>query len=188
MEKELYLGSLCEVRDASKPWQFWMIMLKNGNFDTESGLCPSNGKKVAPFKQPGSFPCYVKGCMNHPLVYHKPSRVQSGGRLKGSFYGSYDLDADLKSGTENISYYSVVWEKNPKTGSWVCHHTLKTSKKYPWLMLYLRAEATQGYSSGYHYETRGMMKQIPESPNFKVRLTLNITKGGTWSKEPVLSH
>lgn len=39
-EKELYLGSLCEVRDSSNPWQFWMIMLKNGNFDTKSELCP----------------------------------------------------------------------------------------------------------------------------------------------------
>ena len=55
---------------------------------------------------------------------------------------------------------------------------IKTSRKYPWLMLYLRADATQGYSGGYHYETRGMMKQLPGSPNFKVRLTLNITKGG----------
>ena len=73
----------------------------------------------------------------------------------------------------------VVWEKNPKIGSWAFQHTLKTSKKYPWLILYLRANATQGYSRGYHYETPGMMKQIPKSPNFKVRLTFNTTvKGG----------
>lgn len=178
VEKELYLGSLCEVRDGSEPWQFWMIMLKNGNFDTKSGLCPENGKPVGPLKSSGRFPCFGQGCMNQPLVYHNWSRIQEGGSLKGSFYGSYDLDADLKSGIGNTSYYSVAWEKNPTTGSWVFSHTLKSSKKYPWLMLYLRADATRGYSGGYHYDTRGMMKQLPESPNFKVHLTLNVVKGG----------
>lgn len=152
-------------------------MLKNGNYDTESALCPANGKRTPPFTQPGRFPCFGKGCMNQPLVFHNMSTLQSN-FLTGSFYGSYDLDADLISGIQNISYYSVLWDKNPETGSWVFYHTLKTSRKYPWLMLYLRADATQGYSGGYHYETRGMMRQLPESPNFKVRLTLNITQGG----------
>ncbi|KAK9999127.1 hypothetical protein SO802_018730 [Lithocarpus litseifolius] len=114
VEKEEYLGSLCQV-DTPSPWQFRMIMLKNGNYDTQSGLCPENGKKVPP-SNPGS------------------------------------------AGLSGISFYEVVWEKKVGVGSWVFNHKLKISKKYPWLMLYLRADATKGFSGGYHYNTRGMLK------------------------------
>ncbi|ONI14710.1 hypothetical protein PRUPE_3G003300 [Prunus persica] len=179
-EKELYLGSLCQVSDSPKPWQFWMVMLKNGNFDTKSGLCPANGKKAAPFS-PGKFPCFGSGCMNQPIVNHQETELLDGDKMRGSFSGSYDLGSDLSNGNggaDGISFYEVVWQKKLGVGSWVFSHKLKTSKKYPWLMLYLRADATQGYSGGYHYDTRGMLKTLPESPNFKVRLTLDIKQGG----------
>ena len=54
-QKELYLGSLCQVEDTPslKPWQFWMVMMKNGNYDTMSGLCPKDGEKVRPLIQGG---------------------------------------------------------------------------------------------------------------------------------------
>eukprot|EP01018_Ginkgo_biloba_P023634 Gb_22038 [translate_table: standard] len=186
-EKELYLGSLCEVRDSSNPWQFWMIMLKNGNFDTRSGLCPENGKKVSPIITNRTFPCFGEGCMNQPLVYHNLTKPRANAdihcnslttSITGSFYGTYDLGADLGTGIDNISYFSVVWEKQASTGRWVFSHKLKTSKKYPWLMLYLRADVTKGLSGGYHYDTRGMIMKVPESPSFKVRLTLNVISGG----------
>ncbi|KAL7227016.1 hypothetical protein ACSBR1_021979 [Camellia fascicularis] len=178
-EKELYLGSLCQVLDNpnSKPWQFWMIMLKNGNYDTMSSLCPENGKKVPPFK-PGRFPCFGDGCMNQPLLYHQPTSLSSNGTMIGGFRGTYDLDSDIKGGISGISYFEVVWEKKVGVGSWVFSHKLQTSKLYPWLMLYLRADATKGFSGGYHYDTRGMLKTLPESPNFKVRLTLDVKQGG----------
>ncbi|XP_022852751.1 uncharacterized protein LOC111374326 isoform X1 [Olea europaea var. sylvestris] len=173
-EKEIYLGSLCQVSDTPKPWQFWMVMLKNGNYDTKSGLCPENGKKVPPFK-PGRFPCFGSGCMNQPVFYHMPTSLDGNGVMKGGFNGTYELDSNSDSGN---SYFEVVWEKKVGSGSWVFAHKLRTSKKYPWLMLYLRADATEGYSGGYHYDTRGMLKTLPESPNFKVRLTLDIKQGG----------
>ncbi|CAK9152643.1 unnamed protein product [Ilex paraguariensis] len=119
--------------------------------------------------------------MNQPLIYHNYTTLQGPNRttLKGKFFGSWDLDADLSEGmVVNISYYSVAWEKQLGRGSWVFHHVLKTSIKYPWLMLYLRSDATTGFSGGYHYPTRGMSKIIPESPNFKVRFTLNVIRGG----------
>ncbi|CAN0907334.1 hypothetical protein LINGRAHAP2_LOCUS24747 [Linum grandiflorum] len=174
VHKELYLGSLCQVDDSSSsPWQFWMIMLKNGNYDTSSGACPENGKKAPPFK-PGRFPCFGDGCMNHPTLQHQPTRLFKDGWLRGSFNGTYDL-----SGGDGSSMYEVVWEKKAGAGgSWAFHHSLKTSKNYPWLMLYLRADATRGFSGGYHYDTRGILKTLPESPNFKVRLTLDIKQGG----------
>ncbi|KAK7827219.1 uncharacterized protein LOC112005058 [Quercus suber] len=175
-EKEEYLGSLCQV-DTPSPWQFWMIMLKNGNYDTQSGLCPENGKKVPPFN-PGRFPCFGKGCMNQPILYHQYTHLLGGGTMRGSFNGTYDLDSDISAGLNGISFYEVVWKKKVGLGSWVFNHKLKTSKKYPWLMLYLRADATKGFSGGYHYNTRGMLKKLPESPNFKVRLTLDIKQGG----------
>ncbi|XP_015875501.2 uncharacterized protein LOC107412270 [Ziziphus jujuba] len=180
-EKELYLGSKCQVEDTPNPWQFWMIMLKNGNMDTYAAKCPKNGVKVGPFGPDNNFPCFGKGCMSQPSIYHDYTTLQGPNQtsLKGRFYGSWDLQADVRQGmVENASYHSVTWEKEIKEGSWVFHHILRTSTKYPWLMLYLRSDATQGLSGGYHYPTRGMSKIIPESPNFKVRFTLNVIKGG----------
>ncbi|KAM7495757.1 hypothetical protein LguiA_020171 [Lonicera macranthoides] len=177
--KEIYLGSLCQVSDNPNPWQFWMVMLKNGNYDTLSGLCPENGKKGAPFK-PGRFPCFGDGCMNQPLFYHQPTTFSdSNGTMRGGFNGTYELGSAAAAGvSDGISYFEVVWEKKVGIGSWVFSHRLKTSKLYPWLMLYLRADATKGFSGGYHYDTRGMLKTLPESPNFKVRFSLDVKKGG----------
>ncbi|XP_050203376.1 uncharacterized protein LOC126653512 isoform X2 [Mercurialis annua] len=174
-QKELYLGSLCQVEEQNtqNPWQFWMVMLKNGNYDTKSGLCPENGKKVPPFN-PGRFPCFGTGCMNQPILNHQPTQLLDGGILRGSFNGTYDLGG----GVDGISYYEVVWVKKIGVGSWVFSHKLRTSKKYPWLMLYLRADATKGFSGGYHYDTRGMLQILPESPNFKVKVTLDVKQGG----------
>lgn len=165
-EKEVYLGQKCQVEDKPNPWQFWMIMLKSGNMDTFAAKCPKNGFKIGPYGPDGQFPCFGKGCMNQPLIYHNYTTLQGQNRnkLKGRFYGSWDLDADLSSkgnyNVEEISYYSVTWEKELGKGSWVFHHLLKTSSKYPWLMLYLRSDATNGFSGGYHYPTRGMLKIV----------------------------
>ena len=146
-QKELYLASLCQVEDTPNPWQFWMVMLKNGNYDTRSGLCPQNGKKVPPFSG-GSFPCFGVGCMNQPVLYHQPTQLTDGGILRGSFNGTYDLGANTGASLDGISFYEVNWVKTVRVGSWVFNHQLKTSKKYPWLMLYLKADATKGYSGG----------------------------------------
>ncbi|KAM3683386.1 hypothetical protein ACB098_12G143500 [Castanea mollissima] len=183
-QKEIYLGKKCLVQDKPRPWQFWMIMLKSGNTDTTAAICPMNGMKAKPFPPEPRFPCFGKGCMNMPLMDHnytKSIKGENGNtRLRGSFYGSWDLDANLTEAvTKNdTSYYSVTWEKEFRKGSWVFHHLLKTSSKYPWLMIYLRSDATTGFSGGYHYQTRGMSKIIPKSPNFKVRFTLDIKQGG----------
>ncbi|CAI9778823.1 unnamed protein product [Fraxinus pennsylvanica] len=87
-EKEIYLGSLCQVSDTPKPWQFWMFMLKNGNYDTKSGLCPENGKK--------------------------PTSLDGNGIMKGGFNGTYELDSNSDAGN---SYFEVVWEKKVGSGS-----------------------------------------------------------------------
>ncbi|KAL3517347.1 hypothetical protein ACH5RR_019936 [Cinchona calisaya] len=188
VEKELYLGSVCEVAEqGGKPWQFWMVMLKNGNYDTRSGLCPENGKEVAPFNQPGRFPCFGEGCMNQPFLYHQPTTTliieEADGTksmtMRGGFSGTYDLELGPIPPPPGSSYFEVVWEKKVGVdGSWLFSHKLITSKFYPWLMLYLRADATKGFSGGYHYDTRGMLKTLPESPNFKVKLTLDVKQGG----------
>lgn len=163
VEKELYLGSLCEVKESANPWQYWMIMLKNGNFDKNTTLCPENGRKVSKIVTDRNFPCFGKGCMNQPLVYHNYSRlVYSGdgiGSLTGGFYGTYDLDANISNIGKN-SYFSVTWQKNLSSGSWIFSHKLTTSAKYPWLMLYLRSDATQGFNGGYHYNGTGVMNKV----------------------------
>ncbi|CAH9109246.1 unnamed protein product [Cuscuta europaea] len=181
VEKEKYLGSLCEVSNYEEPWQFWMIMLKNGNFDKNTSLCPENGRKVEKIVTGRNFPCFGKGCMNQPLVFRNHSRTVCSGQhssLAGGFYGTYELDANLNKGVEGNSFFAVSWEKNVSTGSWIISHKLTTSSKYPWLMLYLRADATKGFNGGYHYSGRGIMRKLPESPNFKVKLTLEVKQGG----------
>lgn len=164
VEKELYLGSLCKVLDSQDPWQFWMIMVKNGNFDKNTTLCPENGKKVSKIVTDRNFPCFGEGCMNQPLIYHNYSRLVSFGdqavSLTGGFYGTYELDASLSKGVGDISYFSVSWHKNLSTGSWMFSHKLTTSPKYPWLMLYLRSDATKGFNGGYHYDGRGIMRKV----------------------------
>lgn len=168
--KELYLGSKCEVSDTPRPWQFWMIMLKSGNMDTSAAVCPKNGFKANPFPQSPNFPCFGKGCMNMPSMYHKYTEVYGKGRkkiMRGSFYGSWDLNTHVHR--NDTSHYCVTWEKEVGKGSWVFHHVLKTSSKYPWLMLYLRSDATTGFSGGYHYETRGMSKIVSGFPLLKIR-------------------
>uniref|UniRef100_A0A7N0T3W3 DUF7705 domain-containing protein n=1 Tax=Kalanchoe fedtschenkoi TaxID=63787 RepID=A0A7N0T3W3_KALFE len=181
-EKELYLGSKCQVHEAgSEPWHFWMIMLKSGNMDTYAAKCPENGRKAKPFGPDSRFPCFGPGCMNQPLVHHDYTKLvgANGTALRGGFYGTWDLDSGvLRDDLGNKSFFSVTWEKEIGSGSWVFHHYLKTSARYPWLMLYLRSDATKGFSGGYHYETRGMSNIIPESPNFKVKFALNVIQGG----------
>ncbi|KAH0744187.1 hypothetical protein KY290_032180 [Solanum tuberosum] len=184
--KELFLGYKCKVQDEPKPWNFWMIMLKSGNMDTTAAICPRNGIPSQPFAQIPRFPCFGKGCMNMPRIYHDYSTLHSHRKhpkvtkLKGGFHGTWELDADMSTAkTRNdTSFFSVTWHKILGKGSWKFHHVLKTSSKYPWLMLYLRSDATTGFSGGYHYETRGMSKIVPKSPNFKVRFTLDVIKGG----------
>lgn len=186
-EKERYLASLCETHNFAEPWHFWMIMLKNGNFNINTTLCPENGKKVDKIVTSRNFPCFGEGCMNQPLVYSNRSIVVSSGdqnmSLAGGFYGTYDLDADLSKGIANYSFFSISWVKNLNTKSWTFSQRLTTSLKYPWLMLYLRADATSGFNGGYHYDGRGIMRKLPESPNFKVKLTLDIKSGGGSSSQ-----
>ncbi|KAL5774201.1 hypothetical protein ACOSP7_011758 [Xanthoceras sorbifolium] len=80
--------------------------------------------------------------------------------------------------TIHYSPTQLFTKKEVGKGSWIFHHVLRTTTRYPCLMLYLRSDATHGVSGGYHYPTRGMSKIIPESPNFKVRFSLNVIKGG----------
>ncbi|KAL1219906.1 hypothetical protein V5N11_021687 [Cardamine amara subsp. amara] len=113
-EKERYLGSLCKIHDdiEEEPWYFWMIMLKNGNFDKNSTLCPEYGRKVSKIVTGRNFPCFGQGCMNQPLVYHNYSRLVADDEkeimyLSGGFNGTYDLDSDLSKGVGSRSFFSV---------------------------------------------------------------------------------
>lgn len=164
--KELLLAEKCKVRDHPRPWHFWMVMLKSGNMDTEAAICPKDGTKSSPFAPEPRFPCFGEGCMNMPSIHHRYTRLVGKRNrtmhMRGGFFGTWDLDADMATAgvKENVSYYSITWEKSVGKGGWVFKHVLKTSPKYPWLMLYLRSDATRGFSGGYHYQTRGMTKIV----------------------------
>lgn len=166
-QKEVYLGSKCQVEDKPNPWQFWMIMLKNGNMDTYAAKCPKNGLPSGPYGPDRRFPCFGKGCMNQPLIFHNYTTLQGVNRttLRGSFYGTWDLESKSRRDQSKSLYY-VKWKKELGKGSWTFHHLLRTSNKYPWLMLYLRSDATSGFSGGYHYPTRGMLKIVSKNFNF----------------------
>lgn len=141
-----------------------MIMLKSGNMDTMAAACPENGVKSKLFNQTSRFPCFGPGCMNMPLIYHDYTKLDYlAGTMKGRFYGTWDLDkgvAAAENGVNDTSFYEVEWKKKVGEGSWVFHHLLRTSSRYPWLMLYFRSDATRGFSGGYHYDTRGMSKIV----------------------------
>ena len=181
IENELYPGSRCEIENTIDPWHFWMTMLKNGNFHKNITLFPENGKKVDRIVTKRSFPCFCEECMNQPLIYHNRFVVVSFGdkmvSLIGGFYGTDDLDANLSKGVEKNSYFSVLWQENVSTGSWIISHKLTTSSKYPWLMLYLRADATKGFNGGYHYNGRGIMRKVCNllsSYIYALRETVNV--------------
>ncbi|KAK4387160.1 hypothetical protein Sango_2586600 [Sesamum angolense] len=135
--KERYLGYKCQVEDKPGPWQFWMFMLKSGNLDTMAAICPKNGKKSEPFPPESRFPCFGKGCMNMPRIYHDSTSVKH-----------YHRNRTLRE----VSLGHGIWM--------------------------LISDATRGLSGGYHYDTRGMTKIVPKSPNFKVKFSLDIKKGG----------
>ncbi|XP_021903445.1 uncharacterized protein LOC110818770 isoform X4 [Carica papaya] len=40
------------------------------------------------------------------------------------------------------------------------------------------SDATEGFNGGYHYNGRGIMRKLPESPKFTVKLTLDVKRGG----------
>lgn len=101
--------------------------------------------------------------MNQPILVHQPTSItgsDSSPVMVGGFNGTYDDISSGSSASGNISYYEVTWQKKVGVGSWEFKHRLRTSKNYPWLMLYLRADATKGFSGGYHYDTRGMLKIV----------------------------
>ncbi|KAF8406456.1 hypothetical protein HHK36_008543 [Tetracentron sinense] len=99
VEKKLHLGSLCEVAD-TKSWHFWMVMLKNGNYDTKSGLCPENGKKD----------------------------LWGMDKMRGGFNETYDLGSDIRDGFDGISFFEVVWEKKVGVGHWAFGFLIISSK------------------------------------------------------------
>lgn len=185
VEKERYLGSLCEVNDSGDPWYYWMIMLKNGNFDKTTTLCPENGRKVSKIVTGRKFPCFGEGCMNQPLVYHNYSRIVYGEHSSfiGGFYGTYDLDSNLTAGVDGKSFFSVSWRKNLSTGSWIISNKLTTSSKYPWLMLYLRSDAAKGFNGGYHYSGRGIMKKVCDKNFFAYESSYSINEQISLSKK-----
>ncbi|KAE8657652.1 calcium-activated outward-rectifying potassium channel 5 family protein [Hibiscus syriacus] len=79
-------------------------MLKNGNFDTTTGLCPENGKKSIPPFTTKRFPCYGKGCMNQPTLNHQPTQLLPDGTMRGWFNGTYDIE---NFSLNNLSFYEL---------------------------------------------------------------------------------
>ncbi|KAG7962273.1 hypothetical protein I3843_09G058500 [Carya illinoinensis] len=135
MEKEAYLCSLCRVQNSTDSWHFWMIMLKNVS-------------KIITGK---NFPCFGEGCMNQPLVYHNYSRLVSSrdqiASLMGGFYGTFDLDVDLCEGIG----------RTPTSLDFLANINIF---KVSLLMLYLRADATEGFNGGYHYGSCGIIRKV----------------------------
>lgn len=110
--------------------------------------------------------------------------------LSGSFYGAYDLD-DVLLKSQAISpissYFLVDWSKDPQSGSWLFHHVLRVNHKYPWLMLYLRADATHGLSAvgdSWHDDQGARVSKFQGEVNFgccpRGRLCKPVLPFGHW--------
>ena len=151
VNKEGELGSKCQINDT----YFWTAMLKNGNYISSSNLCQ------CPYPPQASSISHKSSLkannlpMNQPLVIHKYTDLS----YNGYFEGTWDLNAskDLINPNSNISYFKFEWGV-AENGDPVLRNTIKTSKNYPWLMLYTGVDVAYGEKGGVQYIGRGMMK------------------------------
>ncbi|GJN35695.1 hypothetical protein PR202_gb24495 [Eleusine coracana subsp. coracana] len=126
-----------------------MAMLKNGNLDTTAALCPENGRPRAPVPADVAVPVPGgAGCMNQPLVSHSRTALDGTGRWWRA-----------------AGVFGTTYELDGRGGG--------GARSRDDVSYYERV-----LGGGYHYDTRGMTKIVPESPEFKVRLTLEVQKGG----------
>jgi hypothetical protein len=91
-QKELVLGQLCQEGAGIGAWSFHTIMLKSGNMNIASNICPNTSNQTAAVA--GGFNNLD---MNQPLLSLTPAAMRAvpyGGRaLVGSFAATYDVDA-----------------------------------------------------------------------------------------------
>ena len=186
VNKEANLGSKCLVNDS----YFWTAMLKNGNYIASSNLCgpPYPPQPHNQFGETRTLK-FNELPMNQPLVLHSYTNNES----NGYFEGTWDLNAskDLINPTSNLSYFKFQWRYDEATGKGTAHchdilhlycigdpvfkNTIKTSKYYPWLMLYTGVDVGKGEKGGVQYIGRGMMKYAAStSVDFIVEFNLTI--------------
>ncbi|XP_076890206.1 uncharacterized protein LOC143541210 [Bidens hawaiensis] len=176
-EKELYLGELCQVGSTgTHPWKFWMIMLKNGNYDTTSGLCPENGKKVPPFSMRGRFPCFGAGCMNQPMLDHQPTAIEYGkDKLVMSQISINDPSSKIQSPKKSIQETKCVVKEEIQAQG----RTFKDLKKQVLLQArWSSKNIARDQEKLRENQENDDKRELPESPNFRVKLTLDVKKGG----------
>ena len=112
-EKARYLGSLCRQQaDGGRAWEWWTLMVKNGNLDLSAGQCPETSvldhaarpSKAAPPHFPplrfgrsdrsaASRARSASGLMNQPLVYQHwtAPHPQQPSTLAGGVLGSFTM-------------------------------------------------------------------------------------------------
>merc|ERR1712203_898953 len=75
----------------------------------------------------------------------------------------------------SASYLFAAWYRNASNGGWVYYSGLSTSKTYPWLMNYLRAnDVGRGGYGGYPWPGAGMMRGPVPSVNALMNVRLRI--------------
>ena len=162
VDKESQLGALCEANGT----YFWTAMLKNGNYLTASNLCE------CPYPPSPSL-MFNNLAMNQPRVLHQYTDNASHGAL----YGTWDINASVDKITPdgNLSFFRTEWAMDAVGGQPVLRNTIKTSRDYPWLMLYVGVDVAHGEKGGVQYDGRGMMRYAPSTAtDFMVSFNLSV--------------
>lgn len=112
--------------------------------------------------------------MNQPReVWHNATITRPDGSVCGSFSGTYDNFTSPAA-----SRFSVAWNRNSSTESWVYTVSERISESYNDIVLYfaINNDGPGGYG-GYDWEGRGMMLRPTTSDNVVLRARLQVT---TW--------
>eukprot|EP01084_Bolivina_argentea_P155356 270733_1 len=166
INKEANLGSKCQIDNT----YFWTAMLKSGNYISSSKLC---GPPYPPSPPSSQHITFNELPMNQPIVLHNYTNSKS----HGLFEGTWDINSSrsLINVNSNISYFKLEWMYKTETETPVLRNTIKTSKYYPWLMLYTGLDVGYGEKGGVQYIGRGMMKYAPSTDtDFIVQYNLSV--------------
>lgn len=204
VEKEHALAEDCQVGESF----FWTVMSQNGNAPAALGTdqaCRSECYHQGDAARPAGYPPAVNASAaeecpasaarglgsfnnlpgNQPKVlvaYTDPNDPS----LRGGFNFTFELDQDLALSeaafpkSASLGVWEWWWDEAKQSG--VVRVYQRVSERYSWICTYFGADAGRGVKANQAYDGRGMMTEVPTTPDFLVRFHLNITnaqiKGG----------
>ena len=145
--------------------------------NASASLCPDNGLQTG---SKGSLGHTFSGNpMNQPKVLVHLTQPEDPS-LRGSFNWTFELDANLavpqSDFPRNRSWGKAEWWRDSETGIGHVRIFSQTSSIYPWTCTYFSADAGVGVKANQLYAGRGIMTEVPHTPDFIVRYFLRVSE------------